>query len=378
MMPSKSDFSKDDIERNRACVLCGRRYSINEYLCTSRPYFDPPYNFWPGCLTQCLVCWLGCNPDSVEKIEGHLLRDVGPYLGAETHLVVMPMARVIVESHLTFPNHSHIYPPGIAELDMLNVLNYENAPKSLASFQSEVSAVSIETLNKHATVAFPCPFDWHALWNASYKDHLEFIRQLSERVDLNCLNLIRYRLCSIDMADSLPGRAGQIASNHMMAGALLYNAARGEARIIGGDAFSHIITKGLGLPIEEIPEDEFPGDGEVGYLAQQGLAHYTAILETDSATAKFTQSLALLEFLAEPLDYMTFPDVAKNIARYVAKNRDDYERLKERFRELTSKKDPNTGKHTGYRTRIMHMGDRLDWIIPSREQRLELLRELDG
>jgi len=279
---------------------------------------------------------------------------------------------------MRFANHTHIYPRGKAKIQMLNVLTYPEVSKSLPSFQSKASGVDQNTLKKQATVAFPCRFDWDALWKSSYREHLEFIRQLSERVDFNCLNLIRYRLCSIDLADSLPGRAGQIDSNHMMAGALLYNAAFGEGRIIGGDAFSHIITKGLGLPIEKIPEEEFPGDGEVGYLAQQGLALYTAILESDSATAKFTQSLALLEFLAEPLDYMHFPEVAKIIARYAAKNRSDYERLKERFRELTSKKDPNTGEHVGYRTRIMHMGDRLERIIPSREERLELLKEIDG
>ncbi|MGZ4875632.1 MAG: hypothetical protein ACXV5R_10720, partial [Candidatus Angelobacter sp.] len=206
----------------------------------------------------------------------------------------------------------------------------------------------------------------------------EFIRVLSENVDINFLNLICYRQCCIELTDTLPGRAGQLDSNHMMAGALLYNAAREEGRIIGGDAFSSIITKGLGLPIEPLEYNDFPGDGEVGHLVQHGLALYSAMLCTDNPTSKFTQALALLEFLAEPYEYLNFPDVKKIIARYVAKNSAEYTRLLERFIELTSKKDPITEEITGYRTRIMHLGDRLHRLVPDPDQRLELFTELDG
>lgn len=375
-MADLTKFSEDDIRRNRVCANCGSRYSIEQYLQSSRHYFDRPYDFYEGCVTQCLVCWLGCGPEHTE-LEGHLLREIGPGLGAETYLVVMPIARVIVESPLSFPHHTHIYPPGMAEIEALNILTPDKF-QSLTGYKSEASGVDQKTLNRHATVAFPCSFDWEALWKTNHKNQMGFLRFLSEKVDVNCLNLIRYRLCSVDLADTLPGRAGQIDSNHMMAGALLYNAARGEGRIIGGDAFSYIITKGLGLPIEALPYDDFPGDGEVGHLAQHGLALYTAMLETDNPTAKFAQALALLEFLAEPLAYLKFQDVKKILARYIAKNNGEYRRLLDRFLELTGKKDPITGEFTGYRTRIMHLGDRLDRLVPSAEKRLELFRELDS
>jgi hypothetical protein len=269
-----------------------------------------------------------------------------------------------------------MYPAGIAKVQMLNVLQKHD---SLASYQSKTSGVDEEAFKRHATIAFPCDFDWDTLWGTSFKNHLEFIRLLSEQADLNCLNLVRYRLCSMDIIDSLPSRAGQVSSNNMMAGALLYNALRNEGRIIAGDAFSHIITRGLGLPMEEMEYDEFPGEeGEVGHLAQHGLALYTAMLETDNPTSRFVQALALLEFLAEPRTYIHFKEVKKIIARYVAKNNAEYTRLLERFMELTGKTDPATGEHTGYRTRIMHMGARLQALVPMPEQRAELFRELDG
>jgi len=78
--------------------------------------------------------------------------------------------------------------------------------------------------------------------------------------------------------------------------------------------------------------------------------------------------LALLEFLAEPLAYLKFQDVKKILARYIAKNNSEYRSLLERFLELTGKKDPITGEFTGYRTRIMHLGDRLDRLVPSAEK----------
>jgi hypothetical protein len=71
-----------------------------------------------------------------------------------------------------------------------------------------------------------------------------------------------------------------------------YNAAGQHARIIGGAAFTHFITRGLGLPIEELPSDVFPVDGEVGHIAQHALSLYTALLEANNPTLKFIQALS--------------------------------------------------------------------------------------
>jgi hypothetical protein len=358
-MADVTKFSEQDAQRDRACADCGNHYSIDQELDSSPHYFDPPYNYATGCVTRCLACWLGCGPDYEHtQLEGNLLREIGLGLDPQTHLVLMPIARMIVDSPLSFPNHTNIYPRGVADTTMLNVLTYDKLPPSLPAFQTKMSGVGEATFKKHATIAFPCTFSWDDLWATNHKFHMEFIRLLSEVADDNCLNFIRYRLCSIELPDTLPSRAGQISSNHMMAGAVLYNALRNEGRIIAGDAFSHIVTKGLGLPINESELGAFPADGEVGHLAQHGLGLYTAILETENPTAKFTQAVALLEFLAEPRDYMPFKEVKKIIARYVAKNQAEYARLLDRFMELTGKRDPITGEFTGLRTRVVHMGDR--------------------
>ena len=51
---------------------------------------------------------------------------------------------------------------------------------------------------------------------------------------------------------------------------------------------------------------------------------------------------------------------ANSRRRYVARTREEHMRILERFYELTGKKDPSTQQIIGYRTRIIHIGDRLD------------------
>jgi hypothetical protein len=49
-----------------------------------------------------------------------------------------------------------------------------------------------------------------------------------------------------------------------------------------------------------------------------------------------------------------------------------------RFHELTGMKDPGSGQIVGYRTRVVHMGSRIEHLLPSQEARKQLFLELDG
>ena len=104
------------------------------------------------------------------------------------------------------------------------------------------------TLCHHSLVAFPYSFDWQGFRRNDFRANTEFIRNLSRHLDRVCFNFIRYHQCPIfangDPIHSLPRKAGQIDTNHMMAGALLYNHSIREGRIIGGYAFTHFITRG--------------------------------------------------------------------------------------------------------------------------------------
>ena len=79
--------------------------------------------------------------------------------------------------------------------------------------------------------------------------------------------------------------------------------------------------RGIGLPLVRIDESEFPKEGEFGHIVQHALSLYTQLIESNSNTSKFIQALALLEYLADPRDYVKFEKVKKVIARYVARER---------------------------------------------------------
>jgi hypothetical protein len=319
----------------------------------------------------------------MDESDGNLLEDYASFLNDGALLAVMPVARLHVEwSPLVFPGNVIFYPKGYAELGDLGIVPNNPHSKSLAEHASAASGINEDILLRHPLVAFPFRSDWGQLRKQSHKDNMALIRRLSDYVDRACFNYIRYRQCPLfsegDPIHSVPARAGQVDSNHMMSGALLYSHQLGEARIIAGDAFAHIVTRGMGLPLEQLSPDSFPREGEVGRIVAHALFSYTEMLEANSATARFIQALALLEFLAFPDDCKTFDKVKKVIARYVAKNRSEYDRLLDRFYELTGKKDPQSNQLIGYRTRVVHMGDRIEDVVPNDQDQKELFVELDS
>ena len=88
--------------------------------------------------------------------------------------------------------------------------------------------------------------------------------------------------------------------------------------------------------------------------------------------------MSLIEYLAYPDDYKEFKEVKKVIARYVAHNVAEYKKLLNRFFVLTGKKDESTDKYLGYRTRIVHIGERLEDILPNDEDIDALFVEPDN
>ena len=173
----------------------------------------------------------------------------------------------------------------------------------------------------------------------------------------------------------------------MMAGLALYSPIAAQGRIVAGAAFTHCITQGLGMMLAQYEWDRLPRDGEVGQIVHRGLRMYAEILEASNQTSKFVQAMSLMEFLAYPDQFEKFEEVKKIIARYSAKMQTpEYHRLLNRFKELTgleqTSTDPATGKvtrkHLGYRTRIVHLGVRLEQILPHRTERAALFTELQS
>lgn len=405
------DHYSQNLERLCQNENCRRTYTIRQYLKINNHYFPRPFNYRAGCDTYCLQCWLGIEPgdsfgdhedipepstkDLLEPDERcphltlatetedwsyeaayHLIMD-GDILPAfhrffdnGLNLAVMPIARLHIERTIAFPGPIIFYPAGMLNIDQLNLIPNKKANSSLAELCSASSGITRETLEHHPLLAFPCQFDWHVMRTSSHKYHLDLVRQLSEKVDRLCLDFVRYRSCALGPApdEGLPAHAGQVADNHMMAGALLYCGALQEARIIGGAAFSHYLTRGTGLPLDQPEWNSFPQDGEVGKLVNHALSLYTALLEASNPTIRFVQAFSLLEFLACPDKYLKYEMVNKIVARYVAKTRSDYEKLCKRLYELTKE----------YRTKLVHIGERLENIVSTTQARENLFLELDS
>lgn len=364
------------------CKQCGSLCGTN----SASQYWNPPWNYLAGVDEYCLDCWLDCGPDE-ERFDHYcieptddLLSDYESLFNLGYHLAILPVARMELSSApIGFPGMISFHPVGAVDLDSLEISpNPENTP-CLAERLSHASGIDEEVFARHPLIVLPCRFDWSDFRNSSYRAQLEFIRSLSEIVDDECFNFIRYRQCPIEPVHALPGRAGQTNSNHMMAGALLYSRENG-GRIIGGDAFSHIVTRGLGLRIESINGDEFPKQGEVGKLVNHALSMYSHLIETNSSTAKFVQCLTLLEFLAsleEPGKFKPFKNTKKFVVRYSTTDPTEYQRIMERMVELNGMKD-ETGQNVGYRTQIVHFGKRLESLVPNLDERQELFQELEG
>jgi len=412
------DISGYDRTLQRICEDCGTPYTIGEFVESCEDYFRRPYDYRAGCERYCLRCWLGVGPldfpsaaheqempeyspnvesgfqisislgdderytwpyeDAYENlVEGNILEAFAWYFERGYKLAVLPISRLHVNRPAFFPCRISFYPPRVIEFKDLCVVPNRGDAESAAERSSYASGVTDELLNSQSLVVVPCRFDWNAFRGSSHEAHVDLIRQLSEEIDRICLDFVRYRLCRIEPIERLPGRAGQIEGTPMIAGALAYSHEDREARTVGGAAFSHVLTRGLGLTMRQLEWNDFPADGEVGHIVEHGLSLYTALLEANNPTARFMQALSLLEFLAYPDEYHKFEEVKKVIARYVARDSKEYQRLLDRFFELTGKKDPESGRIIGYRTRIVHMGEKLEKLVTAPKSRKGLFLELD-
>lgn len=398
---------------DRFCQECGRLYRIEDYLQSSEYYFHKPVRYVDGCERNCLACWLDVGPNDVEDresdpvmqpqpdmhvqvphkelrdgrfhilwpydevyeslVHGNLIDGFQWFFESGYHIAALPVTRVKIVNPVFFPNGGAIYPPQIAQLNTLNPSSNQKDSEDRAQRCSAESGINLRTLEQHPLIVIPCRFDWDAFVRDNHQGHLQFIRSLSELIDGTILDFVRYEKCRLETTDSLPSRAGQTKHYPRMSGALVFNRALGESRIVGGAVFPHAITDGLGMPVTQPEWNEMPAEGEVGKIVDHALFLYSSMLETPSLSAKFVQAMGLLEFLAFPFEdkHKPLKKVRAVIVRYSARTRDEHDRMTSRFKS-------DLFGPAGYRTQIVHKGKRLEDLLPSRPARIELFRELDS
>lgn len=312
------------------------------------------------------------------QCRGGILKAYSFFTDQGIPLIIMPLTRAISDRSVHYPNGITYYPPGTANLDGLDHLDEVANPDDRAARLSEYAGANLDNLRQHALLVFPATLDPQLIASADHDVHLDLIRRLSEEVDKVCLNFVRYFSCKLEKPHAIPARAGQTKSDPAMSICLVYDPVAKVSRIYGGAAFPFAFTGGIGIWLRQPEWQTFPGEGEVGNTVYHALKLYASMLEASSDTIRFVQALSLLEFLAFPTDYKAFEDVKKVIARYIATDQTSYNRVLERFYELTGKKNPHTKEIIGLRTRVVHIGDRIEALIPSPKARRELFAELDG
>lgn len=381
---------------------CGKLYKLEDY---ESSYFCSPYSYLDVCETICLNCFLfdplefkndsgvqekraidlnlrfpviegECwydSKDEKEIIFGDFRLAYKGYTSNDCHIAVLPISRLATDKTLLLPYGVTIYPEGRLNLSDLQLKNEE-----LEELE-ELTGVTLEVLNSHPLVVLPIKLIWSSICDCGHDEGLELIRSISERLDRVCFDLLRYIHCRLRyMADmKLPSSSGQISSNLMMSTALLINGNNNEAHFIAGAAFTHRITKGLGLFLTQPEWEVFPKNSEVGMLVMRAFSLYTQMLQTQSPTSKFIQGLSLLEFLAFPHEYKPFKKVKTVISEYATKSTEERKGILDFFEKLTGKKDLKTGEEIGLRTRIIHIGGCLEDLVESVAERETLFNDLD-
>ena len=193
------------------------------------------------------------------------------------------------------------------------------------------------------------------------------------RVADDVFDLIRFDYCLPWEPSTLPGRPGLLASCEFTS-ALFYSTVENRGYILAGELHRHRLIAGLGLDMSSVAVD-LPAAGEVGQIARHGLRLYSNALEANSETAKFTQLMSLVEFLADPYEFSKMADAKKQIAKHVAKSKAEYEEIGEYFKFLTSEGGKITPLQKGLRHNIVHMGKTLEELLTPRE-RLEVFKKL--
>lgn len=405
-----------DIYKSRKCNRCNNLYDL---IGVTEDYFRVPYDYAKGFEENCLSCWLLSDDSHIEEendsssvqiefnpslpsdnnkwydhnnyskiCDGDINLGYVNYINDDCHIIILPISRLHIDRTIFLPKGVLIYPKGVIDLNKYiledNSIfdNYEMnifEAEELVRLQSFLSKVEITDYINETLIVLPMKFKWEDIYKCTHNYHMNFIRKCSEIIDEIGLKYLKYKSCKLDynLESSLPSYAGQLSCNLRMSSCLLLNGKTNELKLIGGDAYSHHFTSGVGLKINQPEWNSFPKNGEVGQVVSHALTLYIQMIQTPSTNSRYVQALSLLEYLAYPNEYKGFKEVKKIIAKYVAKDITERDYLYERFKELTGKKDTVTNEELGLRTLIVHIGGDIESLL-NLEDREKVFVELDS
>lgn len=200
----------------------------------------------------------------------------------------------------------------------------------------------------------------------------------------NALNIIRFIHCDLFVPDKLPSIPGYWDNSDGYISAFILNP-NGTHKIIAGREMGGAVSHGLGIGLES---DDVLGMeyhplsepltrsslGSVGEIIKHALKIYSRAMYSNSETLKFITVMALFEYLGTGDKYTNFKKVRAKIQAHIATDIETYNNLSEQFQLFTSKKQEET--NIGYRTRIIHEGALIEDLLPDKDSRVALFRDL--
>lgn len=306
-------------------------------------------------------------------------------------LCIMPVPRLELDDKIDVIEGFVFYPASTLDLEELRVVwvpadefaktmergngVVQAEGSDLEWLKCAASQISLDYFRKYALIVFTTPVDWERFLSGDHAYHCNLLREMSEHAE-TALDLLRFDFCRLHLPDTLPGRAGTFDFDSPYTGALFYTLEDHESYVVGGQVVTHHLVAGLGLEISTLPATTHIGRGEAGNIARRGLSLYSAAMESNSLTSKFVQCMSLLEFLANPDDYMQMKKVKREIAAHVAGTAEEYQAILDDVERLTSFKD-GRGRQIGLRTSIVHQGSRFETLVPEKRDQDAIFNRLE-
>ena len=293
-------------------------------------------------------------------------------------IVLLPVSRLAVDYRFKVYDEYWLFPPEdeiLLELQHWVENTNSNAVRQLAR---ETTNIDFKTIVGNSIIAYKTVFPREKLEGEGHQVDIDIILELAREAEF-VFDVLKFYEGKINVPEYLPGRVGSMDLQAFDA-SIIIDPKTKSYNLVVGQAYTHAIKKGIGFRFDESGISRFAwpealvmvkvGTGDVCNIAKLGLSHFSRILEANTPTEKFILCMNLFEFLASPGKFENFQEAKKSILIHLCNNRAKYHELSERFKELSGKKD-DEGKEVGYRTRIVHMGDRLeDFLNPDQIRRL--------
>jgi hypothetical protein len=295
-------------------------------------------------------------------------------------IVIMPISRLRNENIIHAGGFS-IYPNDEFSFNKINIQESQNP---LRNHVTELTEVSLDTFKYHHVIVFTSKsIDFNSYKSMNQTEDEGLIKQLSQETDL-IMDLVKYYHGEYFFPEFMVANTG--LWNEKYSTAMIYFPKENVAHIQAREVEVKTFIKSLGIEltqndlIEINPMLNFELN-ETGNIAKHALRLNSNILSTDDLTMKFSLIMTLFEYLAYPYEYEKFQKVKGKIGLHTSSNKTDYHKLMQRFEELTAglkKTDGTNERVLGVRTSIIHLGKRIEEIIPLKENQKQLFFELQS